>query len=73
MTNKNRKEPIRRVYNRKLMRSILKHQLHSNKIRQAWHSVHGHDISNKAKQKHNGILARIKRRLETKKLRRREK
>ena len=37
MANKNRKEPRRKIYNRKIMRNILKHSMHTNKIRQAWH------------------------------------
>ena len=39
MANKNRKEPIRKVYNRKILRNILKHSMHTNKIRQAWHAL----------------------------------
>lgn len=39
MANKNRKEPVRKVYNRKILRSILKHSMKTNKIRQAWHAL----------------------------------
>ncbi len=39
MANKNRKEPIRSVYNRKILRSMLKHSMKTNKIRQAWHAL----------------------------------
>ena len=28
-----------RVYNRKILRSIIKHQLGTNKIRNAWHKL----------------------------------
>ena len=37
MANKNRKEPVRTVYNRKILRNMLKKQVGSNKIQQAWH------------------------------------
>lgn len=37
MANKNRKEPIRAVYDRKILRNMLKKQVGSNKIQQAWH------------------------------------
>ena len=37
MANKNRKEPRRAIYNRKILRNMLKKQVGSNKIRQAWH------------------------------------
>lgn len=37
MANKNRKEPIRTVYNRKILRNMLKKQVGSNKIQQSWH------------------------------------
>ena len=39
MANRNRKEPIRGVYNRKLWRSMLKHSMGTNKIKQAWHAL----------------------------------
>lgn len=39
MANKNRKEPVRKVYNRKILRSMLKYSMHTNKIRQAWHAL----------------------------------
>ena len=39
MANKNKKEPVRRVYNRKILRNILKRSMHTNKIRQAWHAL----------------------------------
>lgn len=39
MANKNRKEPLRKVYNRKILRSILKHSMGTNKIKQAWHAL----------------------------------
>lgn len=39
MANKNRTEPIKKVYNRKLLRSILKHSMKTNKIKQAWHAL----------------------------------
>lgn len=39
MANKNRKEPIRKVYNRKILRSMLKHSMGTNKIKQAWHML----------------------------------
>ena len=39
MANKNRKEPVRTVYNRKILRSMLKHQMGSNKIRGAWKQI----------------------------------
>lgn len=39
MANKNRKEPIRKIYNRKILRSMLKHQMGSNKIRGAWKQI----------------------------------
>lgn len=37
MANKNRKEPVRTVYDRKTLRNMLKKQVGSNKIQQAWH------------------------------------
>ena len=37
MANKNRKEPIRAVYDRKILRNMLKKQVGSNRIQQAWH------------------------------------
>lgn len=37
MANKNSKEPIKPVYNRKIMRNMLKKHVGSNKIQQAWH------------------------------------
>lgn len=39
MANKNRKEPIRKVYNRKILRNMLKYSMKTNKIRQAWHAL----------------------------------
>ena len=39
MANKNRKEPRRAIYNRKILRNMLKKQVGSNKIRQAWHAL----------------------------------
>lgn len=39
MANKKRKEKIHGVYNRKIMRSILKHSMKTNKIREAWHAL----------------------------------
>ena len=37
MANKSRKEPRRAIYNRKILRNMLKKQVGSNKIQQAWH------------------------------------
>ena len=37
MANKNRKEQIRTVYNRKILRNMSKTPVGSNKIQQAWH------------------------------------
>lgn len=37
MVNKKRKEKIRAVYNRKILRNMLKKEIGSNKIQQAWH------------------------------------
>lgn len=39
MANKNRKDQVRTVYNRKILRSMLKHSMGTNKIRQAWHAL----------------------------------
>lgn len=39
MANKKRKEKFHGVYNRKIMRSILKHSMKTNKIREAWHAL----------------------------------
>lgn len=40
MANKNRRnEPYHRVYNRKILRSIIKHTLKTNKIRNTWHQL----------------------------------
>ena len=36
MANKKRKDPIYKVYDRKILRNMLKHQIGSNKIGQAW-------------------------------------
>ena len=36
MANKNRKEPVHTAYNRKILRNMLKKQVGSNKIKQAW-------------------------------------
>ena len=39
MANKNRTTPIRKVYNRKILRNILKHQMKTNKIGPAWRAL----------------------------------
>lgn len=41
MANKNRREKMRPVYNRGLVRKMLKFRLHSNKIKGAWHRLKG--------------------------------
>ena len=37
MANKNSKEPVRKVYNRKILRNMLKKNVGSNKIQKSWH------------------------------------
>lgn len=37
MANKNNKEQTRKIYNRKIMRNMLKRHAGSNKIQKAWH------------------------------------
>lgn len=40
MANKNRRnEPYRKIYNRKILRNMLKHALKTNKIKNAWHQL----------------------------------
>lgn len=39
MANKNNKEPVRKVYIRKVMRNKLKKAMGTNKIKNAWHKL----------------------------------
>jgi hypothetical protein len=40
--SRNRDREVKPVYNRKILRSMLKYQLKSNKINAAWHRLMGY-------------------------------
>lgn len=45
MANKNVKKFEHKVYSRKLLRSILRNQLKTNKIKGVWHKLRGEGVA----------------------------